>query len=246
MLPENLLVLRTASSTNQVARDIVGALPPQVYPPARCFIVAYEQTRGRGRVGRSWVSPGGGGLYCSLVHPLEQREAPPLLPLEVAVSVCGGIRQAGVADCRLEWPNDLIVDGRKLGGILIEVPAPPPEAPATAIIGFGINLRGDAQALEPFGGTTMERVGAGLTTAAELLAVLAPALRKVGHRRVPTQEIMAAYRRMVRHRAGDVLSCRLGDETVRGRYVDVDDSGHLVLDTSRGRRVLAVGDIIEP
>lgn len=244
-LPENLLVLRTTSSTNQVARDIVEALPAHAYPPERCFVVSFEQTRGRGRAGRSWVSPAGQGLYCSMVYPLAQHDAPAILALAVAVSLCSGIRQAGVVDCQLKWPNDLVVGRRKLGGILIEVIAPQPQAPGTSIIGFGINLWGDSERLETHGGTTMDALGASPTTAAELLAALAPRLRDLVHPDASKGEIVARYRQMVRHRAGDVLSCRQGDETIRGVFVEIDDSGHLVLDTSEGRRVLAVGDIIE-
>jgi BirA family biotin operon repressor/biotin-[acetyl-CoA-carboxylase] ligase len=178
-LRENLVVFESVTSTNEVARAIVGALPLEAYPPLPTLIVAWEQTRGRGRLDRGWRSPPGGGLYCTLLWALDGRQAPPLLPLAVAVAVCDGVERTGVA-CRLKWPNDLLLDGRKLGGILIEVTAPAASVPATAIIGFGVNLSDADGGMAALGGVAIGCRDGREVAAAELLVLLAPSLRRLG------------------------------------------------------------------
>lgn len=111
--------------------------PPQDDPQA---LFAELQTAGRGRRGRQWISPFGANLYLSIAWswPSWPRELT-ALSLAIGVSAAQTVQAFGVADVRLKWPNDLLVDGRKLGGILIEHRA---EAggPCRVIIGIGINV----------------------------------------------------------------------------------------------------------
>lgn len=103
-------------------------------------LFAEFQTAGRGRRGREWVSPFGANLYLSLAWSFPQwpRQLT-ALPLAVGVACARALRDAGLGNIGLKWPNDLHVDGRKLGGILIEHRA---EAggPCRVIIGIGINV----------------------------------------------------------------------------------------------------------
>ena len=101
-------------------------------------LLAEGQTRGRGRRGRNWVSPPGGGLYLSLGYRFESG----LTGLSALSLVAGSaaatvLRREGVA-ARLKWPNDLVVGDRKLGGCLIELGGSA-EGPCQAVIGIGIN-----------------------------------------------------------------------------------------------------------
>jgi BirA family biotin operon repressor/biotin-[acetyl-CoA-carboxylase] ligase len=107
--------LQSVTSTQDVARPM----------PIGSIVVADHQTAGRGRLDRRWDAPPGTALLVSFVLPPR-----PVLSLAAGVAAakaCGG----GV---RLKWPNDLLVDGAKVGGILIEI------TPLTAICGIGINL----------------------------------------------------------------------------------------------------------
>ncbi len=103
-------------------------------------LFAEFQTAGRGRRGREWVSPFGANLYLSLAWSFPQwpRQLT-ALPLAVGVACARALREVGLDAVQLKWPNDLHVDGRKLGGILIEHRA---EAggPCRVIIGIGINV----------------------------------------------------------------------------------------------------------
>jgi len=107
--------LDSVASTQQIARDL----------PVGSVVVADHQSAGRGRLDRRWEAPPGTALLASFVLPRH-----PLLSLAAGVAAaeaCGGA-------VRLKWPNDLMVDGRKAGGILVEV------AQEKAVVGVGINL----------------------------------------------------------------------------------------------------------
>jgi BirA family biotin operon repressor/biotin-[acetyl-CoA-carboxylase] ligase len=124
------LHLRTTGSTNDRARELAAAGAPH-----GTLVTAGEQTAGRGRQGRTWSAPAGQALLLSLVL----RDPDPLLPLRAGLAVAD---VAGGA-ARVKWPNDVLVDGRKLAGILVE--ARPHEG--WAVLGIGLNAAVDVAAL---------------------------------------------------------------------------------------------------
>lgn len=118
-------------STNTRARELAAAGAPH-----GTVVTAAEQTAGRGRQGRTWTAPPGKALlYSALLRPLDERHV--MLPLAVPLAVCATAEQLrpGI-ECRLKWPNDIWLEGRKLAGVLIE--ARPQDG--WAVIGVGLNL----------------------------------------------------------------------------------------------------------
>jgi BirA family biotin operon repressor/biotin-[acetyl-CoA-carboxylase] ligase len=110
--------------------------------------LAERQTLGRGRRGRDWVSPFGGNLYCSLLWRFGSGAAElGGLSLAVAVAVARALAEAGMAELSLKWPNDILCQGRKLAGILLEV-AGEAAGPCHVVIGVGINIRMPAVAAD--------------------------------------------------------------------------------------------------
>lgn len=108
----------------------------------RTVVIADAQSAGRGRLGRAWISPPGKNLYLSML--LRQPRGSvfaPSLSLALGVAACEALHEAGIAQTRLKWPNDLIADGRKLGGILVESTS----GLAGVVAGIGINLRSDPE-----------------------------------------------------------------------------------------------------
>lgn len=121
-------------STNDRARELAdeGAVHGEV-------VIAESQTAGRGRRGRTWSSPAGRNLYLSVIlRPSLPPQRAPELTLVASVAACEACRKAGV-DTGIKWPNDLLVGGRKVAGILTELSA---EADAVhwVILGLGVNL----------------------------------------------------------------------------------------------------------
>jgi BirA family biotin operon repressor/biotin-[acetyl-CoA-carboxylase] ligase len=121
--------LELTDSTNLRAKQLAadGA-------PSGTVVTAAEQTSGRGRGDRVWSAPAGAALlYSAILRPLDLGHL--LLPLAVPVAVCDACEAVAPVRCEIKWPNDVWLDERKLGGVLIE--ARPPE---WAVIGVGINL----------------------------------------------------------------------------------------------------------
>jgi BirA family transcriptional regulator, biotin operon repressor / biotin---[acetyl-CoA-carboxylase] ligase len=117
---------RVIGSTNARARELAAAGVPH-----GTLVTADEQSAGRGRQGRTWTAPPGRALLCSVVV----REPPPLLPLAAGVAVAEVVG----GHARLKWPNDVLVSGHKVAGILVE--GRPQEAWAVAGIGLNVALR---------------------------------------------------------------------------------------------------------
>jgi len=122
---------RRTDSTNSRARELAAAGAPH-----GTVVTATEQTAGRGRQGRTWTAPPNKALlYSAIVRPLEERHM--MLPLAVPLAVCEAAEQLNPnLECKVKWPNDIHVEGRKLAGVLIE--ARPQDG--WAVIGIGLNL----------------------------------------------------------------------------------------------------------
>lgn len=141
--------------------------------PDRYLLLADQQSAGRGRRGRAWVSPPAANLYLSifarLPRPLAEWGG---LSLAIGIAVAETLHAQGATSVRLKWPNDLVVGADKLGGILVEI------APgAAAVIGLGLNLAMPAEAAaaieQPW--TDLHRLGLSADVATQA-AALAPAL----------------------------------------------------------------------
>lgn len=117
------LHLRSATSTSDRARELAAAGAPH-----GTLVTAAEQTAGRGRQGRTWSAPAGSALLMSLVL----RDPPDLLPLAAGVAVA---RACG-EEAQIKWPNDVLVEGRKVAGILAEARA----QERWAVLGVGVNV----------------------------------------------------------------------------------------------------------
>lgn len=130
-----VLLFRSVASTNDVARDLAASGAPD-----GTVILGDEQTAGRGQRGRVWTSPPGLGVWLSAIVRPRAATNPALLPLAVGVALAEQLeRFVAPATVTVKWPNDLLVGGRKLGGILCEA-AWDGDAPSYVIVGAGINV----------------------------------------------------------------------------------------------------------
>jgi BirA family transcriptional regulator, biotin operon repressor / biotin---[acetyl-CoA-carboxylase] ligase len=153
------LHLRETGSTNLVARELAGAGAPH-----GTVVTTSHQTAGRGRQGRTWVAPAGRAVLCSLI----------VRPPEGLLALRGGLAVADVAgpDARVKWPNDVLVGGRKIAGVLAE--GRPQEG--WAVLGVGLNaaveLASLPEQLRDAAGTLGRAPAEVEATLAELLAAL--------------------------------------------------------------------------
>jgi BirA family biotin operon repressor/biotin-[acetyl-CoA-carboxylase] ligase len=130
-----LTVLRETDSTNsELAR-----LPAERRHGHA--VLAEAQTAGRGRRQRAWYSPAGGNIYLSLGWRFETNSVPlSTLPLVAALCLCRALDRVGLRSHGIKWPNDILANGKKVAGILVETQSAG-AGPALAIIGIGLNVR---------------------------------------------------------------------------------------------------------
>lgn len=262
--PENRAVVTRTESTNLLARRVVEACGSQGLRAIPTLLVALEQTAGRGRRGNAWWSPPGGGVWATRVLTVGERTAGEdeevlrrlqAVPLAAAAGLVRGLARFLPAErCGLEWPNDLVVGGRKIGGVLVESVVSE-ECGRVAFVGFGVNYD-----LGPDRSAAGEKLEGATSLADELevdelppLGVFARGLVEAlekglegvdrGSGRLP--EVAATFRELVVHRPGEPLRCRTGGAVVEGRYAGIDERGFLRLETDGGEELLSSGEIVE-
>ncbi|MBU0709824.1 MAG: biotin--[acetyl-CoA-carboxylase] ligase [Candidatus Omnitrophica bacterium] len=127
--------------------------------PEGTLVLAEYQTRGWGRLGRNWSSPRYKGIYLSLIlRPKMLPERASILTLLCAVSICEAIKAACGLDTQIKWPNDILIDNKKLGGILTELTASTDEIKFMAV-GVGLNINNDKKSLVPQATSLKEKKG---------------------------------------------------------------------------------------
>lgn len=237
----SLAVAASVDSTNRLARRIADPYLATARRVPRLAILARTQTAGRGRRERSWSSPAGEGVYASLLLPVASAEALAALPLRVPLALCELLDAHG-ADCAIKWPNDLVVGGRKLGGVLIEGLA----GGRVAIVGYGIN--GNQEKPDrPVPGAISLRLATGAAVDLSALAVeLTVGLDERLRRERSGARLVEAYAARSAHRRGEPLVVRLGPERVAGRFAGFDPRGRLRLETAGGPRVFGSADMLDP
>jgi len=250
--PENVVVSERVESTSSLAKAVAADYHRECQDMPEALFLAYEQTGGRGRMGRSWSSPAGKGVYATLSRALDDGGSPndlgaalAALPLLVGVGLCRALDPYLAAPCRLKWPNDLMAGGRKIGGILIESLLQP-GACSVVMVGFGVNHGHAAAELPGEAATSLAIEGSTAAVPLPRLAweLVAAVERELAHGGDLAYAV-AAYRERTLHRPGDRIAARAGEETVEGRFVEIDERGRLVLALDGGGEArLAAGEVI--
>jgi BirA family biotin operon repressor/biotin-[acetyl-CoA-carboxylase] ligase len=226
-------------STNDRARDLLAAGAEGV------AVVADLQTAGRGRRGRTWLSPPGRNLACSVaLQPRVGVERAGLIGLAAALAVLDA--SAPWAELWLRWPNDVVAaGGAKVAGILVET-ALEGDRVTAAIIGIGINVNwrrgemppeiaGSATSLIELAGEPVDRVA----LLARLLAALDREMAALEAGDSPVARATAASALRSRRVVVD-----LGDRRIAGSVDAIDAAGQLVIDTGVARVALAHGEVV--
>lgn len=204
-------------------------------------VVAAEQTGGKGRLGRSWDSPVGGAYFSAVVRPSRVGVADvPSLALAVAVGVVRALASLGIS-ARIKWPNDILVHGRKAGGILIEAAA---EADSIqwVVIGVGLNVANVTESPDKVAYLTDEADVTPSQVAARALDAIAETYaewRDAGFSALRDEyasaDALSGHPVTVRDISGMV--------TADGVAAGVDDTGRLIVDSAAGCVFIAGGDV---
>ncbi|WP_312855873.1 biotin--[acetyl-CoA-carboxylase] ligase [Nocardioides stalactiti] len=238
-----LELLRESTSTNQVAADRARAGAPD-----GLLVVADHQTAGRGRLDRTWETPAGAAITFSLVlRPTVPPASWPWLPLLTGHTVSKALTALGY-DSRVKWPNDVLIEGKKVAGILVE--RIDTETGPAAIVGVGINVSTTAEELPVPTATSLALAHPDLTPTREAVLLGVVAGIREGYDAWQAGGSEAAARlaaSYVDHCATvgqDVRVDLPGGTSMTGRAVDVDPDGRLVVETAAGREKVGAGDVV--
>ncbi len=229
-----LLHHTSVSSTLDVARrEAEGGAPEGT------AVVAEEQTAGRGRLGRSWVSPAGANLYVTLVlrPSLERLRS---LSMVASLAVAQAVETTTRLSPRIKWPNDLLVAGRKLAGVLIDTELSG-QMPKYSLVGVGLNVNLDVQAIPEIASiATSLRQELGHEVSRE--EVLAAFLNRFEALYVESERGTAVYEAWRSHleTLGRHVRVTSGDQVEEGLAEDVDAEGNLILRRPDQSRVTVV------
>ncbi len=238
------------------AFDSVGSTNDEAKALARSgagegtIVWARRQDTGRGRRGRAWTSPEG-NLYSSIVLRPRRVPADAALVSFVAALAIAETAETVLPDpsgVRCKWPNDVLIHGRKLSGILLESEQGTDGAVDWLVLGVGINLRHFPETAD-YAATSLLAEGAPAMTPSALLEIYADRLaqwyrRWLDHGFAP---VRAAWLERARGLGGPIL-VRLADRTISGVFVDLDSDGVLLLDPDDGgpRQRITAGDVFFP
>lgn len=237
---KKICYFETLSST----MDIAVQLGMQAAPEGT-IVLSEAQTKGRGRLGRTWVSPKYQGIYLSLLlRPKILPTQSPILTLIVAVSICEAIKEGAGLDARIKWPNDILIHNKKVGGILTELNAEMDEV-RFIIIGIGLNVNNDKKALVSCATSLKEQKKENINRV-ELLQEI---LRKIeanyllfrGRGSPPIIEKWHDYNITL----GKRVKVFLHNEHIEGEALGIDTDGGLLLRKDSGlTQKVTAGDVV--
>ena len=187
-------------------------------------VVAGEQTAGQGRHGHAWHSEADSGLYCSLVL-----EPMPVLTLALGLATADAIAHATGVECDLRWPNDVMLGGKKVGGILVQLSG------AIAIAGIGINLNQKAFPAE------LEALATSLKTHTDAAGILIALLREVDrYTSEDPEDILRLFTHASSYACGRRVRVDQPDGVIEGTTAGLDASGFLIVRKDDGTDTLIV------
>ena len=238
---ESIAIIPRVSSTNLIARRIVKECIDNELSLPQAMIIAGEQFAGRGRNQRSWSSPPGKGIYATALLTRSAQEMP-FVPLVMATIIAHYLNDVFDIDARIKWPNDVMAGGQKIAGILIE--ARLQQDHAFMIVGIGVNVEPVKDDERP-NATSIRDVAAsgyqGIENATlRFIEYMDAALSS----RFDRDEVLAEWRRLSIHRAGDRISCNLGDRMVSGTWAGIDEHGRALLKDGERTTAVSAGDLI--
>ncbi len=218
----------TIGNTNDRARELAVAGESDI------AVLADEQIGARGRLDREYASPSGGIWLSLLCRPDLPPSEAPIYTLAAAVATAESLEAVGI-DAGIKWPNDILVDGRKLVGILTEMEG---EAGRVSwiVVGIGINANVDADVVPETATTIREQVGD-----VDRAALTRALMERFEELTATPESVLSAWRQ-----AAVTLGERVRVETAHGEVVgdavDIEFPGRLVIETETGKQRVSTGD----
>jgi len=198
--------------------------------PHMSVVAARRQTKGRGRLARTWESSDGGLYFTLITRPLLPVSRAHLVLFTASFALCTVLREKFGVNASVKWPNDLLVEGKKISGILSELSAEENKV-SFLNIGIGVNVNNDPTGVFPESTSLMLLLGRGIDTMEVLKAFLDEFER--GFARIEDGSVMARWKALSLT-PGREVRIETSGRTVAGTALDVDEDGALILRLSDG------------
>ena len=230
---ENLVLFQVTESTHVMARRVIAEMDDENQKLGATLIVADRQDSGEGRGDRKWESPEG-GLYLNWLRSGLDAETIARLPMLAATAAHVAISGIGVSGARIKWPNDILVDGRKLAGLLVFARHGETN---WVTVGLGVNLESaptldNAEALPAT--AVIDHVD-GLDLENWRHALVCTFVTELGRSMKEPGPALARWRELLIQRPGDAMRVRISSgKVVTGTLVDLSEEGFLRLRKKRG------------
>ena len=244
IIGKEIIFFESARSTNDVAIDIGRKRDD----PDGIVVIADEQTHGKGRLGRNWISPPGVNIYCTVLlkPPILSRNAS-ILSLVSAIAVTTAIREYTGLNAEIKWPNDILINGKKTGGILIEMKSDKKLLYILAVgIGINVNMPLDAlpEDIRPY--TTSLKAESGkhverITLLSQILAETEKYYKILlnGNKRALINEWLG-----LNCTIGNKVRVQSQDRIISGTAKGIDENGQLIIRLSSGKvEAVSAGDV---
>jgi BirA family biotin operon repressor/biotin-[acetyl-CoA-carboxylase] ligase len=233
---------KTVSSTNTIAAGLTEKTPEGT------VVLADSQDKGRGRLGRLWVSPAGVNIYMSvIIRPTIEPKNATLITIMAAVACATALRRVTGLNVTIKWPNDLMVSDRKIGGILTETKTAP-ETIILAIIGIGINVNMDRDAFPDDIRKTATSVKIETGKFYSRTRIIVEILNEIDNwyrflKKIDRKMLLSQWQQLT-STLGREVNVTVGEETFSGIAESIDEEGMLILRLPTGvlKRVSA-GDL---
>ena len=241
---ENLVLFKITGSTHALARALIAEMDDEQQNLGSTLILADRQDGGEGRGDRQWESPAG-GLYMSWLRSGLTAETIAQLPMLAAAAAHAAVTGIGVPDARIKWPNDILVNGHKLAGLLVFARH---GETSWVTVGLGINLEtapiidnGDALLATSVADHVAE--GDADSWRHDIVCTF---VTELDHSMADPKPTLEIWRSLLIQQPGDSITVRLASgEMVSGILVDFSEEGFLRIRSNGEERVITGGDIIE-
>lgn len=233
---------RDTTSTNDMAKTIAGRGAPE-----GTILLAEKQSSGRGRMGRVWVSNYGDGIWLSLIlRPPIMPSHAPQITFVTAVAACQAVREHTGLDVTIKWPNDLMINGKKICGILTELSAEI-DLVNHIVVGVGVNVNQDekgfpeelqktATSLSLVSGRSYRRI--------ELLVDMLKKYAEIYYQYINNGffPILQLWKKL-NSTLGQEVQVISQEETYYGTAIDIDENGQLLVNTNGTIKSVLAGDV---
>ena len=241
-IAQKIYAYQSVKSTNDIAYRLAESKEKE-----GAIVTAEEQTKGKGRLGRKWFSPSQAGIYVSIIiKPKLKPEDAPGISIMTALALANSIGKFSLEKVKIKWPNDIIIDGKKVAGILTELSAEKNKV-NFIIVGVGINVnqkKSDFPDEIKKTASSLRRINKRKVNRIELLKLFLVNFEKeyekyIKSKLTPSRKKIRQYSSLL----GNHIVLKRGKTILEGKAVDINEKGALIIEKDKKLITITSGEV---